>query len=104
VRTVLLHGAMRTEAPTGPKPGDVLVGCIHLKDFDAHYFHVGGDGLHFQRPGDPTLRSASWILLCTSCFTEHCDDIYGALERQAIKIGRDAVWTDNDIFRLKAVS
>jgi hypothetical protein len=75
-----------------PKPGDVLVGCVHRPTpGGAHVFHVP-DGVPVKkvtRTGRTTLV-ARWIMLCDSCFR-----LYGGGVLDA-PIGCDHTWTETD--------
>ena len=73
-----------------PKPGDVLLGCIHRPDVHgkSHVFSLP-KGLEFRRP-DGSSGNATWVLLCNQCFTKHADDPLKA------PIGCDLTWEEGD--------
>jgi len=71
-----------------PKPGDVLLGCVHRPNpYAAHIFQLH-EGINFKRP-DGTLGEAKWIALCAACFRDHVDSPMKA------PIGCDLVWHEN---------
>ena len=72
-----------------PKPGDVLLGCVHKPNpYNAHIYMIPGE-LRFKRP-DGTTGEAKWIVLCCDCDTK-----YGDRAAEA-PIGCEHVWQDED--------
>jgi hypothetical protein len=70
-----------------PKPGDVLLGCVHRPNpYAAHIFQFPR-GMNFRRP-DGTLGEAKWLALCDVCFQTHVADPTKA------PIGCDLTWPE----------
>lgn len=71
-----------------PKPGEILLGCVHRPNpYKSHLFKIDGDAIRFQRP-DGSTGSATWLVLCAECFV--------AGDPLKAPIGCDYTWEDGD--------
>lgn len=73
-----------------PKPGDVLLGCVHRPNIaeGSHVFGLDAP-IEFKRPGG-TTGTANWIILCGACFVKYGHEAYNA------PIGCDMTWREDD--------
>ena len=82
---------MTMRARPQPRPGDVLLGCVHRPDpYAAHIYSVP-DGLGFRRP-DGSTETAKWIVLCDGCHQRYV--ILRGGSASDAPLARDFTWTD----------
>jgi hypothetical protein len=92
MRVRTLQAASTLDSLSGPRPGDVCVGCVHEPNpHGCHYYYVG---ISFRTPDGRTGES-SWLLMCDACFMKHGETIRDDLGAGKFPIGCDMVWPED---------
>jgi hypothetical protein len=90
--------AGRGFAKLQPRDGETVLHCGHLDSVPHHFFAMSDGnnvaGINFTRP-DGTAGTATWMVLCSSCFSSHANEPERCMRADAVWRGHEPAIKEN---------